>query len=95
MKYKNSNIVMALDLFFKDELMLTSYANYSTQIKKWIRFWYGIRATYKYFDTDFMIFKRRQYSYNPFFVHEQYLSKEEEYKGSMFDFGLRPTKNLY
>ena len=49
---------------------------------------------YKYFDTDFMIFKGRQYSYNPFFVHEQDLSKEEEYKGSMFEFGSKPTKNL-
>ena len=38
MKYKNSNIVTALDLFFTDELMFTSNANYSTQIKKWLRF---------------------------------------------------------
>ena len=38
MKCKNSSIVNALDLFFTDELILTSYDNYSTQIKKWIRF---------------------------------------------------------
>lgn len=94
MKYKNSNIVTALDLFFTDELMFTSSANYSTRTKEWLRFRYGIRATYKYFDTDFMIFKGRQCSYNPFFVQEQDLGKEEEYKGSMFDFGLKPTKNL-
>jgi hypothetical protein len=74
--------------------MFTSSANYSTRTKEWLRFRYGIRATYKYFDTDFMIFKGRQCSYNPFFVQEQDLGKEEEYKGSMFDFGLKPTKNL-
>ena len=30
----------------------------------------------------------------PSFVQEQDLSKEEEYKGSMFEFGSKPTKNL-
>lgn len=94
MKYKNSNLVTALDLFFTDELMFTSSGNYSTRTKEWLRFRYGIRATYEYFDTDFMIFKGRQCSYNPFFVQEQELGKEEEYKGSMFDIGLKPMKNL-
>lgn len=94
MKYKNSNIVTALDLFFTDELMFTSSANYSTRKKEWLRFRYGICAIYKYFDTDFMIFKGRQCSYNPFFVQEQDLGKEEEYRGSMFGVGLKPIKNL-
>ena len=70
MKCKNLNIVTAFDLFFTEELMFTSSANYSTRTKEWLRFRYGIRATYKYFDTDFMIFKGRQCSNNSIFIQE-------------------------
>lgn len=92
LKYKNSDIVTALDIFISDNFTFTSNANYSSRKEKWTKYRYGIQASYEYFDADFMIFKGRQCSYNPFFVGTKDLDMEEKYRGSMIDVGFKPNK---
>lgn len=92
LKRKNSDIVTALDVFINDEFTFTSSANYSTKKSKWAKYRYGVQATYETFDAEFMVFKGRQCSYNPFFVKEEDLATEEKYKGSMINVGIKPNK---
>lgn len=95
LKHRNSEIATALDIFISDEFTFTSNANYSTKKGKWSKYRYGIQANYEYFDTDFIIFKGHQCSYNPFFVEEKDLDTEEKYKGSMVNLGIKPNKHWH
>lgn len=94
LKYKNSDIVMGLDLFIANNLSFTSDANYSSRKHKWIKYRYGIESNYERLGTNFMIFKGRQCSHNPFFVKDKDLNKEEKYKGSTIEVSFKPEKRL-
>lgn len=89
LKYKNSNIVMSLDVFLSNEWAVITNCSYSSQTKRLTRLETGLNFTNKKICFDVMIFRGKQCYYNPFaygFTNAEE-QKTQRYKGAMIDVG--------
>lgn len=93
LKYKNSNIVTSLDLFFNKNVIFIAKGSYSTNSKNWTRFESGVRANYAEFRAELLAFNGKQCVYNPFFGMTEE-DRNEKYKGASFDLGWQTNKKL-
>jgi hypothetical protein len=97
LKYKNSNIVTSLDVFLSNEWTFIANGNYSSQSKRWEKIETGLNFSNEKVCFDLMLFKGKQYLYNPFDPRLKDVSEErktQKYKGIMFDVGWYATRRV-
>ncbi|MBO7537396.1 MAG: LPS-assembly protein LptD [Alphaproteobacteria bacterium] len=84
LKYKKSNIVGVLDIFFSQNLTFSSSGSYSQQNKRFDRIEAGVNYSDEKFSAGVMGFKGKQSSYNPFKIQQDFVDEknsEKKYKG--------------
>ncbi len=92
LKYKKSNIVGALDIFFTQNLIFSSSGSYSQQNKRFDRIEAGVNYSDEKFSAGVMGFRGRQSSYNPFKIQQDFVDRknyEKKYKGIAFNTGYK------
>ena len=97
LKYKNSNIVSAAEIFLNDNWKFLSNGSYSSKEKRWTRFTSGIKCTKKHFDFEAMVFDGKQSAFDPFKIDDRLVAntdKIQKYKGIMFDMGYQMSRTL-
>lgn len=92
LKYKRSNLVGALDIFFNSNLTFSSSASYSRKHSKFTQIEAGINYSNAIFSTHIMWFKGKQCLYNPFKVKQDKVDEskaQKKYKGISFNTSYR------
>lgn len=92
LKYKKSNIVGVLDIFFNQNLTLSSSGSYSQQNKHFDRIEAGANYSDETFSAGVMGFRGKQCSYNPFKIQKDFIDEkisEKKYKGIVFNAGYK------
>ena len=88
LKYKKSNIVGALDIFFTQNFTFSSSGSYSQQNKRFDRIEAGINYSDEKFSAGIMGFRGKQCFYNPFKIQQNFINEknsEKKYKGITFN----------
>ena len=88
LKYKKSNIVGVLDIFFTQNLNFSSSGSYSQQNKHFDRIEAGVNYSDEKFSAGVMGFKGKQCYYNPFKSQQNAIDEknsEKKYKGMAFN----------
>lgn len=99
MKYKRSNWVGVLDIFFNQNWSFSSSGSYSEQGKCFDRVEAGLNYNDEKFSTRIMGFKGKQSFYNPFTIKQDSineLNSEKKYKGMIFhaNYKINPRTHL-
>lgn len=84
LKYKKSNIVGVLDIFFTQNITFSSSGSYSQQNKRFDRIEVGVNYGNEKFSAGVMGFRGKQCSYNPFKIQKNSIDEknsENKYKG--------------
>lgn len=92
LKYKKSNIVGVLDVFFNQNLNFSSSGSYSQQNKCFDRIEARINYNDEKFSAGMMGFRGKQYSYNSFKIQQNSIDEknsEKKYKGIAFNAGYK------
>ncbi len=92
LKYKKSNLVGALDIFFNPNLTFSSSGSYSQQNKRFDRLEVGLNYSDENFSAGVMGFKGKQCFYNPFKIGQDSVNEEnseKKYKGVSFNAGCK------
>ena len=87
LKYKRSNLVGALDIFFNSNLSFSSSGSYSRKHSRFDRIEAGMNYSNEKFSAGTMFFKGKQCCYNPFTMKRDYVNEEnseKRYKGVNF-----------
>jgi LPS-assembly protein len=95
-RYKNSNIVSALELFLSKEITLTTNCSYSTRKNNFSKFETGIKFTNDNVFLNAFAFSGRHCFYGPFMenISDEAMSENiKKYKGIMLNIGWNITKN--
>ena len=97
LKYKNSDIISAGELFLTDELKLSASGSYCTKKGRWTRFMSGLKFTKDKYSLEGMVFNGKQSSFDPFGIDDGLVAPSTEvqkYKGIMIDAGYQMNKKI-
>jgi len=88
LKYKRSNIVGVLDVFFTQNLTFSTNGSYSKKNNHFDRIEVGLNYQDEKFSAGVMGFKGKQCFYNPFAIKQNFINEknsEKNYKGIAFN----------
>jgi hypothetical protein len=97
LKHRNSNIVMALDVFLSNRWTSVTNASYSVQSKHWTKLETGLNFIGEEICFDIMVFKGKQCLFNPFITKLTSLTeaqKIQKYRGITINTSICATKTI-
>lgn len=92
LKYKRSNLVGALDIFFNSNLSFSSTGSYSRKYSRFDRIDFGLNYDNEKFSAGTMLFRGKQCFYNPFGTKRNSINEEnseKRYKGIALHTGYK------